>query len=299
MNTAAADRPFERIGVVGIGAMGLPIALNLHARGWTVAARDIRPEAEAGALAAGVAVHASARALAAAADLLIVVVVDAGEIEQVLFAADGVLAAGPAAARVVMLCSTIAPADTRRFAERLAAHAIETIDAPVSGGPARARAGTMSLLLAAAAPTLERWAPLLADLSDRRFVVGPDVGDAAKAKLVNNLLAGINLVAGAEALALAEKLGLDPHAMLALIGASSGASWVVADRMPRALAEAWSPAQAAARILTKDLGLALDLAASVDHPTPLGTAARERFVDVLRRGWGDLDDAAVIRSYRE
>ena len=111
-------------------------------------------------------------------------------------------------------------------------------------------------------------------------------------------IAGINLVAGAEALALAARLGLDPRAMFEIINASSGASWVFEDRMARALAQDYSPPRAAAHILTKDVGLATALAASVAHPTPLGDAALAKLRETVERGWAELDDAAVIKTYQ-
>ena len=286
-----------RVGLVGVGAMGMAMARNLHARGWTVGTRDIRPEADAEARAAGLAVHASPQALAAASDLVIVVVVDAAQIDAVLFGVDGVCRAG-SGARTVMLCSTIAPQDTQRFAAGLRAHGLQAIDAPISGGPARALDGSMSTMLAAPPEVLAPWDTLLADLAARRFVVGQAIGDGAKAKLVNNLLAGINLVAGAEALALAGKIGLDPATMYEVIRASSGASWVFEDRMARALTEDYAPPRAAAHILTKDVGLATALAASVDHATPLGDAALARLRETVARGWAALDDAAVIKTYQ-
>ena len=291
----AAHTRAPAIGIVGVGAMGMAMALNLRARGHAVHSRDLRPQADAQARAAGIAVCASPQALAARTDVVFVVVVDAAQVEAVLFGTDGVAQAR--GVRTVVLCSTIAPQDTQRFAARLARHGIDVIDAPISGGPARARAGTMSMMLAAPAATLAPWQGLLAELAEKRFVVGETVGDAAKAKLVNNLLAGINLVAGAEALALGAKLGLDPRATYELIRASSGASWIFEDRMARALDEDYTPARAAARILTKDLGLATALAASVAHATPLGDAALARLRDTVARGWGELDDAVVIRTY--
>lgn len=285
------------VGVIGVGAMGMAMARNLHAKGWQVGTRDLRPEADAEARAAGLAVHASPRELAQACDIAIVVVVNAAQIDAVLFGADGVVAAA-AGAKTVMLCSTIAPQDTQRFAEGLAAHGIATIDAPISGGPARALAGTMSTMLAASPIVLAPWESLLADLAEKRFVVGTAIGDAAKAKLVNNLLAGINLVASAEALALAAKIGLDPATMFEVIRASSGSSWMFEDRMARALTEDYSPPRAAAHILTKDVGLATALAASVNHATPLGDAALTRLRETVARGWAELDDAAVIKTYQ-
>ncbi|MEP7099364.1 MAG: NAD(P)-dependent oxidoreductase [Burkholderiales bacterium] len=286
-----------RVGIVGVGAMGMAMARNLQSKGWQVSTRDVRAEADDEARAAGMRVCASPRALAAQTDIAIIVVVNAGQIDEVLFGADGI-ANGEDGAKTVMLCSTIAPQDSVRFATQLAAHGIATIDAPISGGPARALAGTMSTMLAAPAATLDKWQALLADLAEKRFVVSEAIGDAAKAKLVNNLLAGINLVAGAEALALAGKIGLDPRAMFEIIRVSSGASWVFEDRMARALTEDYSPPRAAAHILTKDIGLATALAASVGHATPLGDAALARFREAVARGWAELDDAAVIKTYQ-
>ena len=286
------------VGIVGIGAMGMAMARNLQARGHHVCSRDVRAGADAQARAAGLTVCDSPRALAAQVEIAIVVVVDAPQIDTVLFGDDGVIHAA-AGARTVMLCSTIAPQDTVRIAGRLAAHGLATIDAPISGGPARALAGTMSMMLAAPAATLAPWQPLLVDLAAKRFVVSETIGDAAKAKLVNNLLAGINLVASAEALALSAKIGLDQRTMFDIVNASSGASWVFEDRMARALAEDYSPPRAAAHVLTKDMGLATALAAGVGHATPLGDAALARFREMVTRGWAGLDDAAVIKTYLE
>src|SRR5258706_11854605 len=175
------------IGFIGIGAMGMAMALNLRERGHTVCARDVRPQADAEARAAGVVVCDSPRALAEGSAIVFVVVVDAPQIDAVLFGSDGVVQARDGA-RTVALCSTIAPKDTQRFAARLAEHGIALIDAPISGGPARGRAGAMSMMLAAPATTLAPWQALLAELAAKRFVVGETIGDAAKAKLVNNLL---------------------------------------------------------------------------------------------------------------
>lgn len=285
-----------RVGVIGVGAMGMAMARNLRAKGWQVSTRDVRHAADAEARALGLSVCTSPQALAAQTDIAIVVVVDAAQVDDVLFGADGVVQAR-GGATTVMLCSTIAPQDTERFAAQLATHGIAAIDAPISGGPARALAGTMSAMLAAPAAALEPWQVLLADLADKRFVVSETIGDAAKAKLVNNLLAGIHLVAGAEALALAAKLGLDPALVFDIVRASSGASWMFEDRMARALAEDYVPARAAAHILTKDLGLATALAASVAHTTPLGDAALARLRETVARGWAELDDSAVIKTY--
>ncbi len=290
--------PSVRVGIVGIGAMGLPIARNLQGRRYRLAVCDIDPMAVAAALALGIDACDSPATLAARSDVLIVVVVDAAQIDDVLFGPHGVVAAGPRTTGdrlVVMLCSTIAAEDTERFRDRLAAHAVDLVDAPISGGPVRAGDGTMSMMLACD-PTLRvRYDGLLRDMAVMLFYIGPKVGDAARTKLVNNLLAGINLVAAAEALALGARLGLDRQVLFDVIAASSGASWIGGDRMARALAGDWVP-RARAAILTKDVGLAVGMAGAAGIATPLGVEALKVFEATLAAGFADLDDAAVIKA---
>jgi L-threonate 2-dehydrogenase len=285
------------IGIIGIGVMGMSIAKNLHRKGYDVAVRDIRPEAEQEARSAGMMVYASPAALAVAASLIVVVVVNAQQIDDVLFGADGVMQAD-AKGKTVMICSTIAPEDTIRYALRLQQHSIATIDAPISGGPARAEAGTMTMMIAGSAATIAQWNGVLAAMAEKRFSVSDNIGDGSKAKLVNNLLAGINLVAGAEALALGMKIGLDPQKLFEIISASSGSSWVFQDRMARVLQDDFAP-RAYAHILTKDVTLATAMADAVQYDTPLGDAALAQFRETLKRGWAELDDAAVIKIYQK
>ena len=286
------------IGIIGIGAMGMGMARNLHAKGLDVRVRDIDPDACAKAAAAGMTVCSSPAALAEIADLLILVVVDATQIDAVLFGTDGVVAGASAGrCKTVMICSTIAPEDTERFARVLAERGIALIDAPISGGPARAADGSMSMMLAAPAATLAPWGPVLDALAAKQFRISERSGDGARAKLVNNLLAGINLVAGAEALGLGMQLGLEPHQLYDLICASSGQSWIMGDRMGRALDNDYAP-RAATHILTKDMMLATGMAASAGYATPLGDAALARYRQAIESGWAALDDAAVLKTYQ-
>ena len=287
-----------RIGIIGIGAMGLPIARNLHARDWPVRVRDIDPAPVAAAAALGIESRETPAALAQACDVIVLVVVDAPQIEAVLFGADGVVQAAPQArdaSLAVLVCSTIAAQDTEDFARRLAPHGIDLLDAPISGGPARAADGSMSMMLAGAPELLARLEPLLGDMAARRFPISERPGDAARTKLVNNLLAGVNLVAAAEALALGARLGLDRRALLEVIAASSGASWIGQERMARALQGDFAP-RARAAILTKDVGLAVGMAHDAGIDTPLGSAALDVFKATLAAGMADLDDAAVVRT---
>lgn len=288
-----------RIGIIGIGAMGFAMATNLQARGHAPQVRDVDAATIAAATGQGLAVCESAAALAARCDLIAIVVVDAKQIDAVLFGDDdaGGVVHAPLHGRplAVMICSTIAPADTERFRDRLVLHGIDLLDAPISGGPARAGRGELSMMVAAAREDRERVDPLLGLMASVVHDVGERVGDAARVKLVNNLLAGINLVAGAEAIALGRRLGLDPNLLLKVIDASSGGSWIVADRMPRALAGDYAP-RARASILAKDLRLAVAMAQQAGAATALGDQALAVFCATVAAGRGDEDDASVLRT---
>lgn len=284
-----------RIGIVGIGAMGLPMARHLHRKGYAPKVCDIDAGALAAAAAAGIAACVSPAELAAQCEVLALVVVDAAQIEAVLFGAGGVVHAARAGRLAVMVCSTIAAEDTERFAARLAAHAIDLLDAPISGGPARAEDGSLSMMLACEPTLAAAHDTLLRDMASKLVYIGAKVGDAARVKLVNNLLAGINLVAAAEAMALGARLGLDRQMLFDVIDASSGASWIGHDRLKRALAGDYSP-RARAAILTKDVGLAVQMAEAAGIATPLGDAALDVFRATVAAGLGEQDDAAVIKT---
>ena len=285
------------VGVVGIGAMGMGIARNLLARGYAVHVRDIRAEAEAEARAAGAVVHPSPVSLARECGVVMTVVVNDAQTEEVVFGADGV-AETLARDAVLVLNSTLSPAFVAAAAERLTARGLAMLDAPISGGPARARDGTMSMMIAGPAAARDRAGAVLADAAAKRFVIGERPGDGARMKLVNNMLAGVNLAAGCEAMALALRLGLDPQIAHDVINASSGGSWMFADRMPRVLAGDYAT-KAAVHILAKDLGLLLETAAENDFPAPIAAVARQAYLATMALGHGDEDDSAVIKSYAQ
>lgn len=281
----------QRVGVVGIGNMGLPMALRLLELGHEVTVRDIDPAREV--LAEGCAVASSPADLARRSELVIVVVVDAAQTADVLFGEHGVAAAGEGA-RCVMLCPTMAPADVERCAGRLAALGIQTLDAPMSGGPARTRDGTVSLMVGCSDALFARWRPLLEQMARGLFHVGLRPGDGARTKLVNNLLAAVNLAGAAEVMALAGRLGLDPTTTLDVIERSSGQSWIASDRLRRALAGDEAP-RAHLSLLAKDSRLALAEATAAGLDLPTGRAAASWFAAALDAGLGGADDSALWR----
>ncbi len=288
-----ASQPKGCVSVVGVGNMGGGMALNLLGRGWQVEVHDIDAQKVANLRSFGA--DAQSNQARAAPDLIatIISVVDAAQTESVLFG-EGGLTESLQAGQVVMLCPTLSPNDVESIASRLAARGIHLMDAPMSGGPARARDGSMTLIVACPQPVFDRVAPLLNALASRVFQISEKPGDAARTKLVNNLLAGINLVGAAEALALAARLGLDAEKTLDVIEQSSGQSWIGSDRMKRAIAGDFAP-RAHMTLLEKDTRLAMETARQAGFSGPLGAAASQTFARASAAGFAELDDAALLK----
>ncbi|HEX3141385.1 MAG TPA: NAD(P)-dependent oxidoreductase, partial [Rhizobacter sp.] len=283
--------------IIGVGNMGGAIAARLLSLGYLVAVHDIDAQREAQAVSLGAMACATATGLASSSDVVIVAVVDAAQTHSVLFGPHGAVASlAPGAA--VLLCPTIAPADTERLVEGLAQRGIDWLDAPMSGGPERARDGSMSLMLACPSAVLDRHRALVEVMSSKVFHISERPGDGARTKLVNNLLAGINLAGAAEALALAERLGLSVSRTLAVIEQSSGQSWIGSDRMRRAMHGDYLP-RAHTSLLNKDTHLALGMAKETGFATPLGEQAAALFARACDGGLAAMDDASVFELLRK
>ena len=284
------------VAIIGVGNMGGGMARNLLAKGVVVHVCDLDADKTQSLQALGARVAACPAQLAGMAALYIVCVVTAAQVNDVVWGEQG-LAAQFQPGDTVMLCPTIAPEDTEAVAARLAGQGVATLDAPMSGGPERAALGTMSLMVAGADAVFERHQALLNALANPVFRISQRVGDGARTKLVNNLLAGINLVGAAEALALAERMGLDGGRTLQVMAASSAQSWIASDRMTRALAGDWAP-RAHMTLLEKDTGLAQQMALKAGYVGPLGPGAAAVFAQASAAGLAELDDAAVLRHLR-
>jgi putative dehydrogenase len=281
------------VGIVGVGNMGGAMAARLLDEGWAVRVHDIdRAKVEALAALGAQSCGSSAEA-SQDVQVLIVCVVDAAQTQDVLFGPQGA-ASTLSAGQAVLLCPTIAPEDVERITAHLAERGIAAIDAPMSGGPARAQDGTMSLMVACATEVFERHWQLIDALSSKVFRVGAIPGDGARTKLVNNLLAAINLVGAAEAMALAQRMGLDLPRTLDVIEQSSGQSWIGLDRMRRAIAGDFE-ARAHMTLLHKDSGLAVEAGRSAGFRGPLGAQAHAVFQAALDAGMSGLDDGALLR----
>jgi 3-hydroxyisobutyrate dehydrogenase-like beta-hydroxyacid dehydrogenase len=282
----------DSIGVIGVGNMGAPMAARLLECGFDVAIRDLRAQAEEPLLGMGARRAASPAEIANTARTILIVVVDATQIDDVLKGTGGLLP-WLGNDHLVLLHSTIAPADAIRLAAAVSERGALVLDAPISGGPARARAGQLSVMAAGTEAARSRAQKALEALAARVFNVGAAPGLGATMKLVNNLLAGAYLAAGAEAFAIGRAAGLDGRTMADVFGASSGQSWIVTDRLERVLSGDAQP-HAQMHILAKDLRLAEELGRSVGKLTTLGAATTALFAAAIKAGLKDADDSALI-----
>lgn len=283
----------QRVGVVGTGAMGGGVVQSLMRGGVTTYARDIRAEAQEAAVRNGAKPTHTPAEIARSCDALVLLVVDDHQIDTVLFGDDGA-AAALAPGAIVVMSSTVDPAYPASLAPRLAERRILLLDAPVSGGPAKAAAGTMTMMVSGDEKAFARMRPVLERITGKLFALGTRCGDASAFKIVNNLLAGANLAAAAEAMALGIRAGLDPKLVFDVVNASSGASWIFNDRFARAIENDYEP-RAALRILTKDVGIAAEFARRLGVTSPLTRAAHAAFVDAVEAGYGEEDDAAMVK----
>ena len=286
------------IAVAGLGAMGLPMARRLIDAGFEVRGTDRDAEACQRIAAFGGIPAPDAAVAAAGARALLITVVSADQAEQVLFGPDGA-AAALAPQAVVILSVTMAPEHAAGFGRLLADAGVAMLDCPVSGGIKRAAAGTLSLLASGPPTALELARPYLSALGGTVFEIGPAHGQASAVKLLNQILCAVHLAAAGEVIALAERAGIDPQTVYDVVVASSGASWMFADRVPAMIAGAEEGQRTAAiDILLKDIRLATGLGRSVGAALPLAIAAEALFSAASAAGLGQHNDSAIIEILR-
>ncbi|MDR5699411.1 NAD(P)-dependent oxidoreductase [Agromyces aerolatus] len=278
---------------VGIGAIGLPMAERLAAAGYDVTGVDPFPAARERAAAAGIqAVEAIGGA--PAAELVVVMVATPAHLDELV---DQALAADAAAGRTWVVMSTVGPDAVTAAAERLTAAGARVVDAPVTGGVARARTGSLTIFASGDAADLATVTPALAHLGTARLV-GDQLGQGQSIKVVNQHLCAVHIVAAAEALSLAEDLGLEPAQVLPLLESGAAGSWMLSDRGPRMLEGTDVEVTSQINIFVKDSGLVFDAARAVGAETPILDLARDRYLAAQAAGLGTRDDSRVIETYR-
>jgi 3-hydroxyisobutyrate dehydrogenase-like beta-hydroxyacid dehydrogenase len=285
--------PELRLGYVGVGAMGLPMALNLRRAGFPVAFVTRREPAAAQLIAAGATRHPTARAVAAASDAVCLCVPADAEIEDALYRPDGILA-GLAPGGVVIEMSTASPGVVQRAAERAAAQGVHLLDVPVSGGVGGAQKGTLTLMVGGDAAVLERCRPALAAMGSNIYHVGP-VGMGKTFKIINNMLAGVQSALAAEALALGVRAGADLKLLHEVVKVSSGDSAAWRGALPALAAGESGPVGFKLALMRKDVGLALQLGREGLVPLAIASAAYQQYTAAMAGNLGDRNAAEVGR----
>ncbi|PYI69061.1 oxidoreductase [Arthrobacter livingstonensis] len=282
--------------VLGLGAMGLPMATRLASQ-LTVHGFDIAGPRLKLATAAGIATFDSARDAARGTDALLLAVRNGEQLNDVLFGENGV---APVLARgsVVILTSTVGTEAIPATVERLAEYGVELVDAPLSGGPVRAGQGDLLIVVGATPSARSQAAPVLELLASTLSIVGEKPGDGQALKTVNQLLCGIHIAAAAEALALADALGLDQAKTLGALEAGAAGSFMLSNRGPRIL-EAYTEggAEVLSRldIFVKDMGIVGKAARAAGLAAPVAAAAEQLFLLGQAQGLAASDDSAVIK----
>ena len=282
-------------GVIGLGAMGSGMAQSLRRAGYRVHVFDVRPGvAQAFAEGGGVAC-ASLAELAAACDVLVSVVVNAAQTEAVLYGPGG-CAAAMKPGSVFVMCSTVDANWSMAQEKRLADLDLLYIDAPISGGAAKAASGEMTMMTSGAPAAYARAEPVLNAMAAKVYKLGDAAGAGSKVKIINQLLAGVHIAAAAEAMALGLREGVDPAALYEVITHSAGNSWMFENRMAHVLAADYTPLSAV-DIFVKDLGIVLDMARASKFPLPLSSTAHQMFMQASTAGFAKEDDSAVIKIF--
>jgi L-threonate 2-dehydrogenase len=285
----------QRIGLIGLGAMGMGMAKSLRRAGYSVHVFDVRRElAEAFAAEGGVASNSPAE-VAAACEAVVSVVVNAAQTEAVLFG-EGGAAAAMKAGNVFVMCSTVDPGWSIALEKRLAEKGILYLDAPISGGAAKAAKGEITMMTSGHPDAYTRVGDALDAMAATVYRLGASAGNGSKVKIINQLLAGVHIAAAAEAMALGLRQGVDPVALYDVITHSAGNSWMFENRMAHVLAADYTPLSAV-DIFVKDLGLVLDAARASKFPLPLASTAHQMFLQAASSGYGREDDSAVIKIF--
>ena len=283
------------VGLIGLGAMGLGIASSLRRAGYNVHACDVRGDVAARFANDGGVACASPAEVGAACEVVFSVVVNAEQTESVLFGKDGA-AAAMRPGSVFAMCSTVPPAFAVALEQRLEAMGLLFLDAPISGGAARAASGEMTMMSAGKPAVYARCEAMLNAVAGKVYKLGDAAGNGSKVKIINQLLAGVHIAAAAEAMALGIREGVNPDALYEVITHSAGNSWMFENRMAHVLAGDYTPLSAV-DIFVKDLGLVLDTARATRVPLPLSAAAHQMFMMASSAGYGREDDAAVIKIF--
>lgn len=284
------------VAVIGLGTMGMGAAESCIKAGLATYGADLNVQALDKLKAAGAyAVSRSAVDFADKLDAVLLLVVNAAQVNAVLFGENG-LAAKLNKGTAVMVSSTISAQDAKAISQKLTDLGLLMLDAPVSGGALKAAAGEMTVMASGSAQAFEKLQPVLAAVAGKVYNIGTEIGLGATVKIIHQLLAGVHIAAGAEAMALAAKAGIPLDLMYEVVTNAAGNSWMFENRMKHVVEGDYTPLSMV-DIFVKDLGLVNDTAKSLHFPLHLASTAYVMFTEASNAGFGKEDDSAVIKIF--
>lgn len=284
------------VAVIGLGAMGMGAAKSCVNAGLDTYGVDLNPVAlqtlkDHGAKAVG----KSAVDFAQELDAVVLLVVNAAQVKAVLFGENG-LAQHLKPDTAVMVSSTISAQDAKEISQKLTELGLLMLDAPVSGGAAKAAAGEMTVMASGSKQAFDKLQPVLDAVAAKVYNIGEEIGLGATVKIIHQLLAGVHIAAGAEAMALAAKAGVPLDLMYEVVTNAAGNSWMFENRMKHVVEGDYTPLSMV-DIFVKDLGLVNDTAKSLHFPLHLASTAYSMFTEASNAGYGKEDDSAVIKIF--
>ena len=293
----------KKLGFIGLGNMGKPMAINLVRAGYPLTVHDIRPEPVQELVKAGAKAASAPREVAESSEVVITMVTSSPHVEQIMFGPDGVLA-GLKKGNIIIDMSTIDPIVTRKVAAAAVEKGIEMMDAPVSGGPPKAADGTLSIMVGGKKEIFDRCQPILEVMGEKIFHVG-EVGMGEVVKLANNLIGAVCGIAVCEGFLFGTKLGADPKTLFEVISASTGNCWFLQTRVPYPNVIPQSPANNdfapgfTTDLMAKDLGLIMSAAEATQIPL-LATSLTQQLIEAARAmGLGSKDWSVVTKIIQQ
>ncbi|PHP92289.1 NAD(P)-dependent oxidoreductase [Pantoea agglomerans] len=288
--------PAENICVIGLGSMGMGAAKSCLRAGLNTWGVDLNPAALENLRQAGARdAQPSASAFADQLDAVLLLVVNAQQVNAILFGEEG-LAAKLRSGTVVMVSSTLSARDAQQIEQQLAQYQLLMLDAPVSGGAAKAASGEMTVMASGSEAAFTQLQSVLDAVAAKVYRVGSEIGLGSTVKIIHQLLAGVHIAVGAEAMALAARAGIPLETMYEVVTNAAGNSWMFENRMRHVVDGDYSP-KSAVDIFVKDLNLVADTAKSLHFPLPLASTALNMFTEASNAGYGREDDSAVIKIF--
>ena len=284
-----------KIGMIGLGAMGLPISKRILEAFGTLSVYDISPEAVTQMASKGAIGCRTVTDVAMEADIVLCSLPNAAIVQGIL---EEILNAQNTRVKLMADLSSVAPASARSFAELAAKKGIVYLDCPVSGGVGGAENGTLTIMVGGPADALEQLTPVFECIGKKVYHVG-DVGAGSGIKMINNYMLGCNMATAAEALVLGKKIGLDVQTMQDIIQSSSGRSFIIENKLPNFIMKRNFSGGFAVDLQYKDLGLAYESAKGFNMPIPMGSTAMQIMDAARAKGYGKQDITSLVKIWEE